>query len=158
MDAIDCLRKDHLEVERLFSAFDDARELEEQHQIFIRIADALAIHTKIEEAHFYPTIRVVDDELVHQAQEDHRQMKQLIADLLDMDAHDDQFAIKVSVLEQEVQQHIGEEEGELFPAVRRLCEPELLEALAQQMMATRADIESEARGEEASVDSEPAPI
>jgi hemerythrin superfamily protein len=157
MDAIDLLKKDHRDIERLFSAFDQARDADEQRDIFRQIADALTIHTQIEEAHFYPTIRVVDDELVHLALEEHLQIKQLIADLLDMDPNDEQFAIKVSVLQQEVEQHVGEEEGELFPAVQRMCEPDLLDAMAQQMMATRAEIEAEAAPRaDVSGDSEPA--
>jgi hemerythrin-like domain-containing protein len=149
MDAIAILEQDHRDVERLFAAFDEAREPEEQRAIFVKLADGLTIHIKIEEAHFYPAIRAVDEELVDLAYEQHQQIKQMIADLLDLDPNDDQFAIRVSVLEQEVQQHVGREEGELFPAVQRRCEAEMLDTLGQQMQATRAEIEAEAAGEEA---------
>jgi hypothetical protein len=159
MDAIAILEQEHRQIERLFVAFDEAREPEEQRASFIRLADALTIHTKIEEAHFYPIVHAIDEELVELAYEQHLQVKQLIADLLDMDPNDEQFAIKVSVLEQEMEEHVGQEESDLFPAVQRRCEPALLEGLGRQMLAMRAELESEvAPREEAATDSEPAPI
>jgi hemerythrin superfamily protein len=149
MDAIAILEQDHREIERLFAAFDEAHEADEQRAVFARLADALTIHTKIEEADFYPNVRATDTELIELSYEQHRQVKQMIADLLDLDPHDDQYAIRVSVLEQEMQQHIGQEEGELFPSVRRRYDVQMLEELGQRMMSTRAEIEAEAAGEEA---------
>jgi hemerythrin superfamily protein len=159
MDAIDVLKKDHREIGQLFSDFEQAMEPDEQHDVFIWIADALTVHTKLEEAHFYPAVRVVNHEEVHQSLADHLQMKELIAQLLDMDWRDPRFPTQVSALKSLVQGHVEHEERELFPEVRRDCDPELLEAIAERMIATRDEIEAEAEpAESVPIDDEHAPV
>jgi hemerythrin superfamily protein len=107
------------------------------------------VHAKIEELHFYPAIKEVDDDLVQESLQEHLQVKRLIADLLEMDPADEQFAAKVTVLKEEVEHHVGEEEDDLFPEVKKAFSEDMLEALAQQMIATRVELEAEGAPREA---------
>lgn len=143
MDAIELLTNDHRDVEALFEQFERAGSADERGALFAEIADALAVHAKIEELHFYPAVRAADEELIDESLEEHLEVKRMIADLLDMDAEDPDFAQRCKQLQQSVEQHVEEEEGELFPEVRRLFDAEVLQAIAQQMTATRVEIEAE---------------
>jgi hemerythrin superfamily protein len=143
MDAIDLLKTDHRDVEKLFAAFEKAESPDEKEAIFTQIADALAVHAKIEELHLYPMTKDVDDDLTEEALEEHLQVKRIIADCLDMDPADEQFAAKVKVLKEDVEHHVKEEEEELFPETRKRVAKDVLEALAQEMIATRVELEAE---------------
>ena len=141
MSAIDMLEADHREVEELFEEFEEAEGASQQRAIFNKIADKLAVHAAIEEQHFYPAAKADETEdLLLEAAEEHLSVKRLIADLLRLDAKDETFAAKVKVLQEQVEHHVEEEEGDLFPQVRDLLDEETLQALEQEMTATREEL------------------
>jgi hemerythrin-like domain-containing protein len=140
MDAIDLLEEQHRDVEDLFEEIEQA-EASEKREIFEEIADQLAIHATIEEKHFYPAANDKSTEsLLKESLEEHLSVKRLIADLLELDAKDGTFDAKIKVLKEQVEQHVKEEEKELFPKVRKLLDKEMLDALAQEMTATQESL------------------
>jgi hemerythrin superfamily protein len=141
MSAIDMLEADHREVEDLFEEFESAESAAQKRAIFEELADKLAVHAAIEEKHFYPAAKSKGTEaLLLEAAEEHLSAKRLIADLLALDASDDTFDAKVKVLEEQIEHHVEEEEGELFPKVKKLLGGEALDALEQEMTATREEL------------------
>jgi hemerythrin superfamily protein len=136
MNAIDLLKQQHDEVEELFEQFDELGEnaFNGKQQIFVQIADRLAAHASIEEKFFYPAVKEASTEdLLKESVEEHLSIKRLLADLLDLPPSDEQFDAKVLVLKEQVEHHVEEEEGELFPKVRKLFETQALEDLGIQM-------------------------
>src|SRR3712207_1728016 len=119
MDAIKLLEQQHREVESLFEKFESATDADAKMELFTLIADALTAHVSIEEKIFYPSVYVgpTADKL-REAVEEHLSAKRVIADLLDMDAADEQFAAKMKVLQELVEHHVEEEEDDLFKSVR----------------------------------------
>src|SRR5207248_8250160 len=57
MNAIELLDQQHDDVENLFKRFDATEDSREKESLFTEIADELAIHTTLEERHFYPAVR-----------------------------------------------------------------------------------------------------
>lgn len=148
MDALNLLKKQHQEVEKLFKAAKKA-EGNEKESLFLEIADQLAIHATIEEKIFYPAVlsEKTEDEL-QEALQEHLQVKRLLADMLDMDPEDERFAAKMTVLEEEVQHHVEEEEKEMFKDVKSYFPKEALEALGAEMEKMVKDLkETEPRDE-----------
>jgi hemerythrin superfamily protein len=144
MSAIDMLEADHREVEDLFEEFESADDAAQKREIFEEIADQLAVHAAIEEKHFYPAAKTADTEdLLREAAEEHLSVKRIIADLLALEASDDTFEAKVKVLKEQIEHHVEEEEGELFPKVKKLLDKDALDALEQEMTATREELLSE---------------
>ncbi|HEY4883628.1 MAG TPA: hemerythrin domain-containing protein [Myxococcales bacterium] len=142
MDAIELLKTQHLEVKGLFKRMEKAEEDEKQ-DLFEQLADALAVHTAIEEKHFYPATRNArTEELLQEALEEHLSAKQLIADLMEMSADDPQFDAKLSVLEEQIDHHVEEEEKELFPKVRKMLAKEELEDLGMVMEDMAEELKS----------------
>ena len=140
MNAIDLLKQQHREVEKLFAQF-EAAETEDKKEIFNQIADALAVHATIEEKQFYPAAKShKTEDILLESLEEHLGVKRIIADCLDADATDETFEAKVKVLKEQVEHHVGEEENQLFPMVQRQLGSRKLDALGEAMEAEAADL------------------
>ncbi|MDB4981241.1 MAG: Regulator of cell morphosis and signaling [Myxococcales bacterium] len=141
MNAIDLLESQHREVEKLFARIEKAAT-DDKEDIFNDIADKLAVHAAIEEHHFYPAVknRRTEDILL-ESLEEHLGIKRVLADLLETEAEDESFDAKVKVLEEQVTHHVGEEEDDLFPKVRKLFSKDELEAIGQEMSSEQAELE-----------------
>ena len=141
MNAIKMLKQQHREVAKLFKQFEAAKSAEPRRKTFIEIADALAVHATIEERHFYPSVKERQtEEILLESVEEHLEIKRVIADLLQMDAGDDQFEAKMTVLREDVEHHVEEEESDLFPKVERLFEAEALEEIGAAMQETQDEL------------------
>jgi hemerythrin superfamily protein len=140
MGAIDMLEAQHREVEDLFSDFEEA-SAGKKRDIFLKIADKLAVHAAIEEKHFYPAAKSKETEdLLQESVEEHLSVKRIIADLLEQETDGDTLEAKVKVLQEQIEHHVEEEEEELFPQVEKLLGEETLEALEQEMTATQEEL------------------
>jgi len=144
MDAIKMLKQQHREVAKLFKEFETAKADAPREKIFIQIADALAIHAAIEERHFYPAVKEEQtEELLLESVEEHLEVKRIIADLLDMEAEDEEFEAKMKVLQENVEHHVEEEETDLFPKVEKLFDAGALEEIGAAMAETEEELRSE---------------
>lgn len=144
MNAIDMLKAQHREVDKLFSKCEGARDAATKQRIFETIADKLAVHAAIEEHHFYPAVRAKrTEDILLESLEEHLAIKRVLADLLELEAGDDTFDAKLTVLKEQVEHHVEEEESDLFPKVSKLLDKETLDALAQEMTAEQLALEAD---------------
>ena len=144
MNAIKMLKQQHREVEKLFKQLEAAKSANPRTKTFNEIADALAVHATIEERHFYPGVKERQtEEILLESVEEHLEIKRAIADLLEMDADEDEFMAKVKVLQEDVEHHVEEEEDELFPKVEKLFDEEQLEAIGALMDETAEQLKRE---------------
>jgi hemerythrin superfamily protein len=135
--AVALLESQHDDVEDLFEQIKAATTDGAKSKLFIELADTLAAHAKIEETIFYPAVlaRQTEDLLLESAEED-LSIKRVLADVLELDIDDEQFDAKLSVMQEQVEQHAREkEEGELFPKVKVLFTDHELVALGSEMLA-----------------------
>ena len=140
-DAVDFLKSQHREVEDLFKQFDKLPEegaTEEKEPIVRMACEKLTVHATIEEEIFYPAAREIEEvnALLNEAEVEHGTAKDLIATLDAMDASDEMFSATFTVLSEYIKHHVKEEEGELFPKVKKSDLD--LDALGQEL-AERAD-------------------
>ena len=161
MSAIDLLESQHREVEKLFQKIEKASKGEEKMRLFEEIADKLAIHAAIEEHHFYPAVKEKrTEDILLESVEEHLVIKRTMADFLKLDVGDVQFDPKIKVLKEEVQHHVGEEENDLFPKVKKIMSADELAALEQEMTAEQDELEEEGNPRESIPDEngEAAPV
>jgi hemerythrin superfamily protein len=141
-DAIAMLEADHKKVKALFEQFDalSDRSVANKKKIADQICNELSIHTQLEEDIFYPAVRgpIRDGDLMDEAIVEHASAKELIAQIRDMDPGDDLYDAKVKVLSEQIDHHVGEEEDEMFPKVRKTNVD--LVALGQQMAAEKESL------------------
>lgn len=144
MDATKLLKNQHEEVKALFARFEKSDDDGRRHELFEQIADALAAHSEIEEKIFYPSVYVGPlKEKLDEAVEEHLAAKRVIADLLKLEPDDKQFDAKMKLLQEEIEHHVEEEEGELFPKVRKNFGSAELEAMGQQMEEMFAQLQKQ---------------
>jgi hypothetical protein len=110
-DAIALLKADHRKVEELFAKYEKARGAAAKKVIAHEICVELKVHTLIEEEIFYPAFRgKIDDDLLDEAYVEHDGAKVLVNDLEAGSPGDAFYDAKVSVLAEEVEHHVHEEE------------------------------------------------
>lgn len=145
MDAIELLKADHKKVKGLFREFEQAgeRAYKTKQRIAEQVFHELEVHSRIEEEIFYPAVkerRVAEGaELVAESIEEHHVVDVLINELKALDPEHEQYEAKFTVLTENVEHHIEEEEGEMFPAVREKMGKEL-DALGQKMEARKKEL------------------
>jgi len=123
-DAIAMLMADHKKVKALFGEFAKLQEDgsdEDKSAIVEQVCNALKIHAEIEEEIFYPAVRkAIDDaDLMDEALVEHAGAKALIAQLEEANPSDDLYDAKVTVLGEQIQHHVKEEESDMFPKAKK---------------------------------------
>jgi hemerythrin superfamily protein len=142
-DAISLLTEDHEHVKTLFEQFEqlgDRANVSKQ-KLALQICTELTKHAAIEEEIFYPAVRKASKDsadIVDEATVEHAGVKDLVAQILSMDAGDDLFDAKVKVLSEQVLHHVEEEEGEMFPKARK-AKLDLM-ALGEEMAQRKEEI------------------
>jgi Hemerythrin HHE cation binding domain len=110
-DAIALLQADHRNVEDLFGQFKQARDADARRAIAEKICMELSIHATIEEEIFYPACKgKVDNSLLRRSYVEHDGAKVMIAELVGSVPDDEFYDAKVTVLSEEIKQHVEEEE------------------------------------------------
>jgi len=123
-DAIVLLKKDHQEMRKLFRAFEKAGEnaTATKSRVATQILEALTVHTYIENEVMYPRVRAllpeVEDDVL-ESYEEHHVADLLVMELSAMKADAERFVPKMTVLIENVEHHMDEEEQEWFPKVRQ---------------------------------------
>jgi len=123
-NAIELLKSDHQEVTQLFEQFEKAGDgSAKKSGIVEKICKALKVHAEIEEEIFYPAARGAldeeNEETMDEAEVEHSSIKSLVEQLEDASPGDELFDAKVKVLCEYVKHHVKEEEGEMFPKVKK---------------------------------------
>lgn len=138
MRATELLKEQHRQVEQLFKRALRAEDREERQRLCGDIATSLQQHTALEEQLFYPAVREETDtrkarKLVLEAYEEHHAVDLLLKELPHADPAAESYEAKLTVLQELVDQHVDEEEGEMFPLAERVFGKERSEELAREM-------------------------
>src|SRR5215210_3729171 len=141
-DAIVLLKKDHQEIKRAFAAFEKAGENAHARkgQLVDRIIELLTVHTYIENEVMYPRVRALLPELeddVLESYEEHHVADVLVMELSGMKPTDERFDAKTTVLIENVQHHMDEEEQDWFPKVRDGLGRKQLQEIGAEMVAAK---------------------
>jgi hemerythrin superfamily protein len=145
MNALDLLIADHNRVRGLFTRFNAAKDADDTTtmvELAGKIFDELTVHTTIEEEIFYPEVRDASAEVadtVDEGVQEHHVVKVLMEELGQIEAGSDEWVAKMAVLIENVEHHAEEEEGEMFPPLRRPLADQL-EEMAARLEARKADL------------------
>ena len=138
MDALELLKQDHQKVKELFKQ--QSEDKKQQRQIFKEIKSELETHARIDETIFYPAMQQHDElkDMVLESFEEHRQMKTVLRELAKLSVSSERFKPKFKVLKDDVEHHAEEEEeGKMFPMIRKLIKKDELEQLGEELEAAK---------------------
>jgi hemerythrin superfamily protein len=136
INALEILRAQHDEIDHLIAALEACDDEDDRVDLFEELADQLAAHAAMEETLFYPWVLAKQTEgILRESTEEHLAIKRVLADMLTLDPSDDEFAAKLAVMKEEIRHHAhDEEEGELFPKVKRMASEAELEMMGCEML------------------------
>ena len=141
MNALELLKADHKKVASLFDRVKETESEKEHLKLFEQIKSELEVHTHIEETILYPTLRQYEElkELVLEAFEEHKQVKTLIREIDGLVEGSERLDAKLTVMGENVEHHVEEEENEMFPKVEKLMSRDELEELGAQLQAAKKE-------------------
>ena len=142
MDAIALLKQDHRTVEDLFAQFEKAGGDGRKQKLAEQICLELAGHAQIEEEIFYPACEgKVEEDLLKESYVEHDAAKLMIAQIMAGEPSDEFYDSKVTVLQEEIEHHVQEEEKRMEGLFSQARKADLdMDALGQQLAARKAEL------------------
>ena len=135
MDIYSLIKKDHQEVASLFRRLKASEGFSETfEQLFAQLKEDLELHAHAEERVLYSALKETEgvQELVEEALDDHELVQNLLDELAAMRIDDEAWNEKLEVLEEHVEDHIEEEESDIFDVARQLFSVEQAAEHAQR--------------------------
>jgi hemerythrin superfamily protein len=144
-DVVSMLKADHDVIESLFAQCEEATgdASADTQQLLPHIFQLLLLHARLEEELVYPLARTQlyesDDLLLHEFEETHAEVNELIEQLQGMSQNDSGIMLLLDELIESVRVHVEEEETILFPDLLGLP-PAQLEQLAVEVRQRQQEL------------------
>lgn len=137
MDALKLLKQDHEMVKKMLAEGEATTERADKTrtELFARLKSELEIHERIEEEVLYPALRdhPKSKEIAYEAYEEHHVVDEILAELEMTPTSSPEWGAKFTVAKENLEHHIEEEEGEMFPKCRQIFSEEELEEMGARM-------------------------
>ena len=148
MDALKLLEQDHQKVKKLMGEIEKTTEraVKTREQLFNRLVEELTVHEKIEEQIFYPAVKERAtskqlEELVTESYEEHHFVDMVKAEIEKTPLDSEEWAAKFKVMMENIEHHaFEEEEGKMFPKVRRAFKTDELEDMGTRMQELKEQL------------------
>ena len=141
MNAFDILKEDHKKVSDLFEKLEPTTEraIKTREELFTKLKTELDVHSHIEETILYPVLKEIEEtrDITLEGIEEHRIVKQLLTELDRISKDTEQWTAKLTVLKENVEHHVEEEEGEMFKQARSALSKEQIEQLTTRIEAEK---------------------
>jgi hypothetical protein len=141
MNALTMLEDDHAKMRRLLEELETTTErgVKTRAELFSTIKGELTLHEIIEEEIFYPALKSHPKakDLVLEGYEEHHVVDLVMAELEDLPVEDETWGAKAKVMQESVEHHMEEEEGEMFKQARSIFDRPELEELGERMAARK---------------------
>ncbi len=143
MNAFQLLKEDHKKVAGIFEKLEPTTErgVKTREELFTQLKTELDVHARIEETIFYPALRDADEthDIILESYEEHKVIKTLLAELDKLPKDDEKWGAKLKVLQENVEHHVEEEEGEMFKGARKVLSEEQAEELGLRLEAAKKE-------------------
>src|ERR1700686_319655 len=138
MDPFELLKEDHETVSEFFQRIESASG-KAKIGVFKKLKSELDLHAHIEETILYPALEKANEtrDLTLEAYEEHKVVKDLLAELDAAKEPSDEWKAKLTVLKENVEHHVDEEENELFDKANDVLTGEEAESLGNRMHAEK---------------------
>jgi iron-sulfur cluster repair protein YtfE (RIC family) len=141
---LDLLKKDHEKVAKMLEKLADTTEnaIKTREEIFAKLAAELSSHEKFEEEVFYPQIKnktenAETEDLVDEAYQEHHVVDVLLAEMKSLSVDQETWTAKLTVLKENIEHHVDEEENALFPKAKKILNSEELQEMGAQYVQAK---------------------
>ena len=146
MNALDLLKEDHRKVEKLLEKMDDTSEddVSKRKELFGEFTAEMQAHEIIEEEILYPALKQNPKakEVVLEGFEEHHVVDVILNELNQVPFDDEQWAAKFSVMKENVEHHIEEEEEDMFEKAEEIFDESELEEMGARMLERKKALSS----------------
>lgn len=137
MNAFTLLKNDHEKVAGILEKIDATTEraTKGREELFAQLKNELDVHARIEEEILYPTLEEYEEtrDISLEAYEEHALVKQLLEELAAAPKDDETWTAKFTVLKENIEHHVEEEEGEMFTKARKVLSEDEIEELGNRL-------------------------
>jgi hemerythrin-like domain-containing protein len=148
-DAIQLLEADHRRLEKLLEEGEQTTEgsRTRRSKLLDTITSELTVHELIEEKLLYPALKSHPEatDIVLEGYQEHHVADLLVKELHGLSKADERWGAKFKVLQESIQHHIDEEEGEMFRTARAVMSRDELRELGARMAEMKSKAQ-ETRG------------
>jgi hemerythrin-like domain-containing protein len=146
MDAVELLRQDHENIRAMLGQIEESQDTSTREQLIKEAMGELVLHETIEEEILYPALteHPKTKELALEAYEEHGVVEALMAEMQDVGVEDETWMAKFTVMKENLEHHIQEEEDEMFPQAQQIFDQDELDDLGSRMERRRQQLLEEA--------------
>ena len=146
MNAITLLKHDHEDVKKMLSELDDTTEraVKTREQTFTKLKADLEVHEAIEEEIFYPALKdhPKTKDIALEGYEEHHVVDMVMGEMLDLPVSDETWTAKFTVMKENLEHHIEEEEDGMFKQARQVFDDTELEELGNRMEMRKKELQA----------------
>ena len=144
MDALKLLKQDHDKVKKLLEEGESTTEraVKTREELFAKIKGELKVHEAIEEEVLYPALKehAETKDIVLEAYEEHHVVDVIVGELERTPVDDETWAAKFTVMKENLEHHIEEEEDEMFKQARQVMDESELGELGDRMASRKEQL------------------
>ncbi len=144
LNALQLLKSDHAKVKDLLSKLDRTTErgVKTREGLFARFRSEMSIHEQIEEEIFYPELKehAKSKDIALEGYEEHHVVDMVMSELSDLPYDDETWGAKFTVMKENIEHHVTEEEGEMFKRARQVLSRRQLDELGERMAERKAEL------------------
>jgi hemerythrin HHE cation binding domain-containing protein len=148
MDALSLLKKDHDKVKKVLQELESTTErgVKTRQQLFTKVKQELQVHEAIEEEIFYPALKnhPKTKEIALEGYEEHHVVDMVMAEIEEVAFDDETWGAKFTVMKENLEHHIEEEEGEMFTQAKQVFDKDELAQLGESMAARKQELMQQA--------------
>jgi len=145
MDVLQLLKEDHDKIKKILTHLESTtdRGVKTREEFYTKVRAELQVHEAIEEEILYPALKEHPKakDLVLEAYEEHNVVDMVMAELDALPYDDETWGAKLTVMRENIEHHIGEEESEMFEQCRDVFDRDELAELGDRMEARKEELE-----------------
>ncbi len=145
MDVLQLLKEDHDKIKKILTHLESTtdRGVKTREELYTKVRAELQVHEAIEEEILYPALKEHPKakDLVLEAYEEHNVVDMVIAEIDALPYDDETWGAKLTVMRENVEHHIGEEESEMFEQCRNVFDSDELAELGDRMEARKEELQ-----------------
>jgi hemerythrin-like domain-containing protein len=143
MNAIEFLKNEHENAKRAFAGI-QAASADGRAQLWGKLEPELKVHEQMEEAALYGPVALdlgPDDQMFREWQGHHQEevgeAEALMQEIAGLDSTSDDWMEKVEELQEALEHHIEEEEGDIWPRIKQSWDRAKLERAGEEMQTLK---------------------
>ena len=144
MDAMSLLKEDHQKVKKILGELESTTErgVKTREELFTKVKQELVVHEAIEEEIFYPALKQhpKTKEIALEGYEEHHVVDTVMAEIEGVAYDDEKWGAKFTVMKENLEHHIEEEEGEMFKQAKQVFDEDELTQLGESMLARKEEL------------------